>query len=91
MSKLKSFDVLLMETVNDLNEEVSTLSILESLYSQTGKRISIGFLLKSLLKLWNLGFLDSEKAEGNIIRQGRRKRIFVVTAYGNKSLKQISS
>lgn len=89
MVKLKGADMQLMKMVNSLGQRASTLSILEALEIQTGKKMSIGYLHKNLIKLWDLGLLDSEKNEATFERGGRRKRKFTVTAYGYKSMNLI--
>lgn len=88
MSKLKKSDILLIETVNDLRDETSSLSIINTLTEVTERNHSTASLHHALKRLMDLGFIDSVKTEVTATRGDSRKRMFHVTAYGHKSINQ---
>ena len=86
-TKLGEFEEVLLLLVGILGENAYAFRIAEEFESQTGRAVSIGSVHSTLSRLSDKGFLKSEMSEPTATRGGRRKRIFEITAYGERTLK----
>lgn len=86
-TKLGEFEEVLLLLVGILGEDAYAFRIAEEFESQTGRAASIGSVHSTLSRLSDKGFLKSEMSEPTAKRGGRRKRIFEITAYGERTLK----
>lgn len=87
-TKLGEFEEVLLLLVGILGKNAYALRIAEEFESQTGRAVSIGSVHSTLNRLGKKGFLTSEMGEPSAQRGGRRKRIYEITAYGEKVLKE---
>ena len=88
-TRLGEFEEVIMLLVGILgDEEAYALKISVEFKSQTGRAVSIGAVHSTLSRLQDKGFLNSEMGKATAERGGRRKRIYVITAYGQRVLKE---
>ena len=88
-TRLGDFEEVMMLLVGILGEDDAyALKISEEFKSQTGRAVSIGAVHSTLTRLENKGFLNSEMGKATAERGGRRKRIYTITAYGQRVLKE---
>ncbi|MEM0992246.1 MAG: PadR family transcriptional regulator [Bacteroidota bacterium] len=87
-TKLGAFEEVLLLLVGILGDDAYAFKIAEEFESQTGRTVSIGSVHSTLNRLSKKGFLISEMGEPSAQRGGRRKRIYEITAYGEKVLKE---
>lgn len=88
-TKLGEFEEVIMLLVGILeDDDAYALKITEEFKSQTGRSVSIGAVHSTLSRLEEKGFLNSEMGKATAERGGRRKRIYVITAYGQRVLKE---
>ena len=86
-TKLGEFEEVLLLLVGILGEDAYAFRMAEEFESQTGRAVSIGSVHSTLSRLSDKGFLKSEMSEPTATRGGRRKRIFEITAYGDRTLR----
>ena len=88
-TRLGDFEEVIMLLVGILGDEQAyALKISEEFKSQTGRSVSIGAVHSTLSRLEEKGFLNSAMGKATAERGGRRKRIYQITAYGQRILKQ---
>jgi len=87
-TRLGEFEEVILLLVGILGEEAYAFKIAEEFGSQTGRQVSIGAVHSTLSRLENKGFLTSEMGKSTAERGGRRKRIYTITAYGRRVLKE---
>jgi PadR family transcriptional regulator PadR len=87
-TRLGDFEEVLLLMVGILGEEAYSFKIAEEFESQTKRAVSIGAVHSTLTRLEEKGFLKSEMGKSTAERGGRRKRIYIITAYGRKVLKE---
>jgi PadR family transcriptional regulator PadR len=86
-TRLGEFEEVILLLVGILGEQAYSFKIAEEFESQTGRSASIGAVHSTLTRLEEKGFLSSEMGSATAERGGRRKRIYVITAYGKRTLK----
>ncbi len=88
-TRLGDFEEVILLLVGILGEEEAyAFKIAEEFESQTGRSVSIGAVHSTLSRLDDKGFLTSEMGKATAERGGRRKRIYTITAYGQRVLKE---
>ena len=87
-TRLGEFEEVILPLVGILGEEAYAFKIAEEFESQTGRAVSIGAVHSTLNRLEGKGFLTSEMGKATAERGGRRKRIYTITAYGRRVLKE---
>ncbi len=85
-TRLGEFEEIILLLVGILENEAYAFKIAEEFESQTGKSVSIGATHSTLDRLCNKGFLTSELGEPTAVRGGRRKRIYTISASGQRAL-----
>ena len=85
-TRLGEFEEVMLLLVGILGKEAYAFRIAEEFESQTQKATSIGAVHSTLTRLEDKGFLKSEMGKATAERGGRRKRIYVITAYGKRAL-----
>ncbi|GAB5475284.1 MAG: hypothetical protein Mars2KO_33830 [Maribacter sp.] len=85
-ARLGEFEEIILLLVGILEEQAYSLRIAEEFESQTGKSVSIGATHSTLDRLSKKGFLTSEIGKPTALRGGRRKRIYTISASGQKAL-----
>ncbi|MFN8353330.1 MAG: helix-turn-helix transcriptional regulator [Spirosomataceae bacterium] len=88
---LGEFEELVLLTVAILGDTAYGVSITEELESQTGRSVSLSAVHAALHRLEEKGMLSSHMGEATAERGGRRKRLFTLTALGNRTLQEIRS
>ena len=87
-TRLGEFEEVILLLVGILDEKAYSLKITEEFESQTARSVSIGAVHSTLNRLENKGFLTSAMGESTAERGGRRKRIFTITAIGQRILQE---
>jgi DNA-binding PadR family transcriptional regulator len=82
------FEEVILLLVGILGEEAYAYKIGVEFKSQTSRTISVGAVHSALNRLDEKGLLTSEMGEPTADRGGRRKRIYSLTAYGKRVLKE---
>ncbi|MEM6843055.1 MAG: helix-turn-helix transcriptional regulator [Bacteroidota bacterium] len=85
-SRLGDFEETVLLLVGILDKEAYAFKLAEEFESQTGRAVSIGAVHSTLSRLEDKGFLTSEMGQATAERGGRRKRIYTITAYGQRAL-----
>lgn len=85
-TRLGEFEEVILLLVGILDKDAYAFRIAEEFESQTGRAVSIGAVHSSLSRLGDKGFLESEMVEGTATRGGRRKRVYSITASGQRTL-----
>ena len=85
-TRLGEFEEVLLLLVGILDQEAYAFKIAEEFESQSGRAVSIGAVHSTLDRLKEKGFLTSEMGEPTAERGGRRKRIYTITASGQRVL-----
>jgi PadR family transcriptional regulator, regulatory protein PadR len=80
------FEEVVLLLVGILAEDAYAYRIAEEFEIQTGRAASIGAIHSSLNRLEEKGFLRSAMGKSTAERGGRRKRIYTITAYGQRTL-----
>lgn len=85
-TRLGEFEEVILLIAGILGDEAYAFKLAEEFESQTGRSVSIGAVHSTLSRLEKKGFLKSEMGSPSAVRGGRRKRIYSITAYGQKAL-----
>ena len=86
-TKLGEFEEVILLLVGILGENAYAFKIAEEFEQQTSRSVSIGAVHSSLSRMADKGFLTSSMGEPTASRGGRRKRIYEITAYGERVLR----
>ena len=91
MSKhhLGEFEEIVMLTVAILHDEAYGVAIIDEMEQRLNRKVSIGALQTVLRRLEKKGYLSSKLGEATKARGGKRKRFFMLTAYGKKVLAEV--
>src|SRR5688500_17568715 len=87
-SYLGEFEEIVLLAVGILQEEAYGVNIRKEIESNTGRSVNIGAVHTALHRLEEKGYLKSKFGEATEVRGGKRKRIFSITSYGVKALRQ---
>lgn len=87
-TKLGDFEEVILLLVGILGDEAYAFKIAEEFESQTSRSVSIGAVHSTLSRLADKGCLTSEMGQPSATRGGRRKRIYEITAYGERLLRE---
>ncbi|QSE98482.1 PadR family transcriptional regulator [Fulvivirga lutea] len=85
-TKLGDFEEVILLIVGILGEQAYALNIADEFEAQTKRAVSIGAVHSTLTRLADKGFLESKMGEASAERGGRRKRIYEITAAGQRAL-----
>jgi PadR family transcriptional regulator, regulatory protein PadR len=83
---LGEFGELVLLTVAALHDEAYGVSILENLEEKLGKKVNISAIHVTLKRLEDKGLVKSRFGGITSERGGRRKKFYMITAYGKKAL-----
>ena len=86
-TKLGDFEEVILLLVGILDQEAYAFRIAKEFEVQTTRNVSIGAVHSTLNRLGEKGFLTSEMGAATAERGGRRKRIYTITAAGERALK----
>lgn len=87
-SYLGELEELVLLTVGILYPEAYGVGVMDEIEKQTGRSLNISAVHAVLTRLEEKGFLKSKMSEPTDARGGRRKRIFLLTAAGKRSLEE---
>ena len=87
-TKIGDFEETILLLVGILGDEAYAFKIAEEFEAQTERSVSIGAVHSTLNRLSEKGFLTSEMGAATAERGGRRKRIYTITAFGQRVLKE---
>jgi PadR family transcriptional regulator, regulatory protein PadR len=87
-TQLGEFEEVILLLTGILSEKAYAFRVAEEFESQTGRSVSIGAVHSTLTRLQEKGFLTSEMGTATAERGGRRKRIYTLTASGQRALEQ---
>ncbi|MBV6646144.1 MAG: PadR family transcriptional regulator [Cyclobacteriaceae bacterium] len=83
---LGEFEEVILLLVGILGQEAYAFKLAEEFEAQTKRSVSIGAVHSTLSRLDDKGFLTSEMGQATASRGGRRKRIYTITASGERAL-----
>jgi len=86
-TRLGEFEEVVLLLVGILDDNAYAFKIAEEFESQTNRSVSIGAVHSTLSRMGDKGFLKSKMSEPTAERGGRRKRIYEITAYGERALR----
>ena len=87
-TRLGDFEEVMLLLVGILGDEAYAFNISEEFESQTSRAVSVGAVHSALNRLEEKGFLTSAMSKPTAGRGGRRKRVYALTAYGKRVLKE---
>ncbi|MBU1101496.1 MAG: PadR family transcriptional regulator [Bacteroidetes bacterium] len=73
--------------INELQEDAYLVSIMKHLTDLLDKSWTVGAVHKPLMRLENMGFIDSFTGEATAVRGGRGKKIYKITERGLEVLR----
>jgi PadR family transcriptional regulator, regulatory protein PadR len=85
---LGEFEELVLLTAATLAENAYGVSVMQYIIKETGRSVNISAVHEVLKRLEKKGFLKSKMGGATAERGGRRKRFFVVTATGRRTLEE---
>lgn len=85
---LGEFEEIVLLAVGILFDEAYGVSIRQEVAEQSGRDVNIGAVHTALHRLEEKGYLTSRFGEASEVRGGKRKRLFKLTAFGIKALKE---
>ena len=87
-NNLGELEELILLTVGILYKKAYGVAVMDEIEKQTGRTLNISAVHSVLQRLEDKGLVISEMSEPTGERGGRRKRIFMLTAAGKKSLEE---
>ncbi len=90
-NRLGEFEEILLLLVGILENDAYAFRIAEEYSTQTGRNTTIGAIHSTLNRLEKKGFLKSAMGDPSARRGGRRKRIYGITAFGQRVLENARS
>jgi DNA-binding PadR family transcriptional regulator len=85
---LGELEELVLLTVGILYPEAYGVAVMDEIESQTGRSLNISAVHAVLSRLEEKGFVKSKMSDPTEERGGRRKRIFLLTAAGKRTLEE---
>ncbi|MFM9839841.1 MAG: PadR family transcriptional regulator [Cyclobacteriaceae bacterium] len=85
---LGEFEELVLLSVASQSDQAYGVSIRQDIIDETGRNVNISAVHEVLKRLERKGFLKSKMGGATQERGGRRKRYFVLTAGGRKTLEE---
>ena len=85
---LGEFEEIVLLATGILQESAYGVTICKEIEKQTDRAVNIGAVHTALHRLEEKGFLKSKFGEASEVRGGKRKRIFTLTQYGIKALRE---
>lgn len=85
---LGEFEELVLLSVASLTHDAYGVSIMQYIIDETGRKVNISAVHEVLKRLQRKGYLKSKMGGATAERGGRRKRFFVLTVSGKKTLEE---
>lgn len=79
---LGEFEELILLTVGVLYEDAYAVVITKEITKQSGRKVNVSAVHRSLYRLEEKGMLMSKLSDPESKRGGKRKRLFTITPYG---------
>lgn len=86
---LGEFEEVVLLTVAILGEGAYAVTVTQELEQKTGRSVGFSTVHTTLQRMEEKGFLSSEMGGATAERGGRRKRLFTITAFGRKALREV--
>lgn len=86
---LGEFEEIVLLAVTVAQGQAYGVVLMHSIAEQTGRFVQLNQVYSALQRLEEKGMVKSEVGGPTAERGGRRKRLYTVTAYGEKTLQQI--
>jgi PadR family transcriptional regulator PadR len=86
---LGEFEEVVLLMVAILDGQAYGVTVSQDIEQYTGRAVTFGAVHNTLIRLEEKGFVKSELGGATTERGGRRKRLFKVTALGNRALQDI--
>src|SRR5690606_10800537 len=87
-TNLGELEELILLTVGVLYKKAYGVAVMDEIVKQTGRKLNISAVHAVLTRLEEKGLLVSEMSDPTAERGGRRKKIYLLTAAGKKSLEE---
>jgi len=87
-ANIGELEELILLTVGILYKEAYGVAVMDEIAKQTGRSLNISAVHAVLKRLEEKGLVTSEMSEPTSERGGRRKRVFLLTASGKKTLEE---
>ena len=88
-TKLGEFEELVLLTVAILQSEAYGVEIKRELETRLKEKLTVGSIQSALKRMEEKGLLTSEFGEATQKRGGKRKRIYTLTSYAHRVLKEL--
>ena len=82
---LGEFEEIVLLTVAVLEGQAYGVALTHEIIEQTGRSVRLNQIHAALQRLEDKGMVKSQMGEPTAERGGRRKRLFTVTAYGQRT------
>ena len=86
---LGEFEEIVLLTVAVMDGQAYGVVLMHEITEQTGRLVRLNQIHSALQRLEEKGMVKSDMSEPTAERGGRRKRLYTVTAYGERTLEQI--
>lgn len=87
-TNLGELEELILLTVGVLYKKAYGVAVMDEIEKQTGRKLNISAVHAVLTRLEEKGLVISEMSDPTTERGGRRKKIYLLTAAGRKSLEE---
>lgn len=85
---LGEFEEVVLLTVAMLEDQGYGITVKQEVEQRTNRPVNLSAVHATLYRLEKKGFLNSKLGEATKIRGGKRKRIFQITPFGVKGIKE---
>jgi PadR family transcriptional regulator PadR len=87
-TQLGEFEELVLLTIALLYDDAYSVAVVEELGQRLERPMSLGAIHRTMQRLEEKGLVASQFGEATTERGGRRKRLYTVTATGQKALEE---
>ena len=88
-TQLGEFEELVLLTIARLYDDAYSVAVMDELGQRLERTMSLGAIHRTMQRLEEKGLVTSQFGEATTERGGRRKRLYTVTATGEKSLQEV--
>jgi PadR family transcriptional regulator PadR len=86
---LGEFEEIVLLAVAAMEEQAYGVVLMNEIIEQTGREVRLNQVHSALQRLEEKGMVNSRMGEPTAERGGRRKRLYTVTAFGQRTLHEI--
>ncbi|SDE87632.1 DNA-binding transcriptional regulator, PadR family [Dyadobacter soli] len=86
---LGEFEEIVLLSVAVMHGQAYGVMLMHEIIEQTGRAVKLNQVHSALQRLEEKGMVKSEVGGATAERGGRRKRLYTITAYGERTLQQI--